>query len=317
MGSAGSIDEVMTTPQPRWRGRAGVLRFEHGTPPGVLRLEAEFIMGDPQALEVTLNYVAASSPVPVVHVSEPPAGEPRDSTEISRHTVSMHDARDLFGQLSLDEHGFEVVHHETRAHDLWDPEQVREVYFEEMERLVADATGAAKVLAFDHNVRSFAKARAHQDGASMPVKFAHNDYTLKSGPQRVRDLLPEAEAERRLKRRFAVINVWKPITGPVLDTPLAVCDARTLKQEDFVETDLVYSDRVGEVYSVAFSEAHRWYYVSEMRSDEALLLKCYDSVENGCARFTAHTAFKHPSSPPDAPTRESIEVRTLAFFDGN
>jgi hypothetical protein len=127
--------------------------------------------------------------------------------------------------------------------------------------------------------------------------------------------LSAAEAEQRLQKRFAVINVWKPITGPVLDSPLAVCDARTMRQQDFIETNLVYSDRVGEVYSVAFREAHRWYYVSEMRSDEALLLKCYDSVEDGIARFTAHSAFRDPSTPPDAPARESIEVRTLAFFD--
>ena len=272
-------------------------------------------MSDPQPLEVTLNYVSTSSPEPVVYVSKPPAGEPRDSTEVSRYTVSMRDARALFGTLSLDQQGFEVVHHETRARDLWNPEQVREVYFPEMERLVAGVTGAAKVLAFDHNVRSFAKAKARQDGASMPVKFAHNDYTLKSAPQRVRDLLPEAEAEQRLQRRFAVINVWKPISGPVLETPLAVCDAQSMKPDDFIETDLVYADRVGEVYSVAFSEAHRWYYVSEMRSDEVMLIKCYDSIDDGRARFTAHSAFRHPSTQPDAPARESIEVRTLAFFD--
>lgn len=272
-------------------------------------------MGGPQALEVTLNYISASSPEPVVHVSKPPAGKPRDSTEVSRHSISMHDARALFGKLSLDEQGFEVVRHETRAQNLWNSEQVREIYFAEMERLVADVTGAAKVLAFDHNVRSLRRAKAHQDGASMPVKFAHNDYTLKSGPQRVRDLLPEAEAEQRLQRRFAVINVWKPISGPVLEMPLAVCDAQSMTLDDFIETDLVYSDRVGEVYSVAFSEAHRWYYVSKMRSDEAMLIKCYDSLEDGRARFTAHSAFRHPLTPPDAPARESIEVRTLAFFE--
>ncbi|MFP8882374.1 MAG: CmcJ/NvfI family oxidoreductase, partial [Myxococcota bacterium] len=139
--------------------------------------------------------------------------------------------------------------------------------------------------------------------------------TLKSGPQRVRDLLPEAEAEQRLQRRFAVINVWKPISGPVLEMPLAVCDAQSMTLDDFIETDLVYSDRVGEVYSVAFSEAHRWYYVSKMRSDEAMLIKCYDSLEDGRARFTAHSAFRHPLTPSDAPARESIEVRTLAFFE--
>ena len=129
----------------------------------------------------------------------------------------------------------------------------------------------------------------------------------------MRDLFAADEAQRLLSSRFAVVNVWKPIRGRVEDAPLAVCDARTIRPHDLVETDLRYRDRVGEVYSLRFSPAHRWFYYSRMRADEAMLLKCYDS-EPGRARFTAHTAFDDPTSPPNPPPRESIEVRTLAFF---
>ena len=108
--------------------------------------------------------------------------------------------------------------------------------------------------------------------------------------------------------------MWKPIRGPVRTTPLAVCDAQSLSQNDFVLTDLRYRDRTGEIYSIAFNEKHKWFYYPEMREDEAMLLKCYDS-ETDCARFTAHTAFDDPDSPADGPARESIEVRTLAFFE--
>ena len=174
-------------------------------------------------------------------------------------------------------------------------------------------TGATRVLAFDHNVRSTPKAEQGEDGAQMPVRFAHNDYTEGSGPQRVRDLMPADEAEELLQHRFAVINVWKPIQGPVEEAPLAVCDARTLRPRDFVATDLKYRDRTGEVYSLTFSPEHRWFYYSSMEAQEALLLKCFDSSTDR-ARFTAHTAFDDPTSPPDARARESIEVRTLAFF---
>jgi hypothetical protein len=145
------------------------------------------------------------------------------------------------------------------------------------------------------------------------VRFVHNDYTERSGPQRVRDLLSEEEAEARLRSRFAVINVWKPIRGPVLQAPLAVCDARSLRPEDLVPTDLKYRDRTGEVYSITFSPDHRWFYFSQMRAEEAMLIKCFDS-DGGRARFSAHTAFDDPTSPAEAPARESIEVRTLAFF---
>jgi hypothetical protein len=168
------------------------------------------------------------------------------------------------------------------------------------------------VLVFDHNLRCRERAKQGERGIQEPVKVVHNDYTVRSGPQRVRDLLPD-ESDALLKNRFAVINVWRPIRGPVLDTPLAVCDAQTIARDDFVIHDLIYRDRQGEVYSVAYNPAHRWYFFPKMQPDEVMLIKCYDSDERR-ARFTAHCAFEDPNCPPGAPTRESIEVRTLAFF---
>ena len=285
-----------------------------------------------QPLKVTMNYLSSESQTPVVYLSEPPPGTKRDSTQIRRHEVTMHDARDVGRdparagsnrpapsadrerRLSLDLQGFELATHETKANDLWDPDQIRSIYYPEVEVLVAAATGAEKVLAFDHNVRSYAKAKRGEDAAAMPVKFAHNDYTLASEPKRVRQLLPAEEAEYRLQRRFSVINVWKPITGPVLEAPLGICDARSIERKDFIETNLVYADRIGEVYSVEYNPSQRWYYFSEMQSHEAMLIKCFDSLDDGRACFTAHSAFNDPNTPEDAPCRESIEVRTLVFY---
>jgi hypothetical protein len=168
------------------------------------------------------------------------------------------------------------------------------------------------VVAFDHNLRSAARAEQGEAGLQHPVRFVHNDYTEASGPRRVRDLMGE-EAGTLLRHRLAVINVWKPIRGPVLESPLAFLDARSIVPGDFLPTDLRYADRVGEIYSLTYNPEHRWYYYPLMRSDEALLLKCYDSDPRP-ARFTAHSAIDDPRSPPDAPPRESVEVRTLAFF---
>jgi hypothetical protein len=142
----------------------------------------------------------------------------------------------------------------------------------------------------------------------------HNDYTFESAVRRVHQLLGPGEAERRLQRRLAIINVWRPLFGPVLDTPLAVCDARSIQQEDLVPIDLLYPDRIGENYNFGYHPRHRWYYVPEMLADEALLLKCYDSATDGRPPFTAHSAFDHPDVPPNVRARESIEIRTLAFF---
>jgi len=236
---------------------------------------------------------------------------PDVAPETKRYPVEVTDVRDNIGALDLDKEGLKVVYLQTRAADLYDPEQVKSIYYKEIEKLVKKETGANSVLVFDYNIRN--RSLAEQLGISKPVTFVHNDYTNASGPQRVRDLIGGDKAEALISRRFAVINVWKPITGPVLTSPLGVCDASSMRQDDFIETDLLYPDRNGEIYSVAWRPEHRWLYVSEMKSDEVMLLKCYDSDLGGRARFTAHSAFDIPDAD-GVPQRESIEVRTLAFF---
>ncbi|WP_248291621.1 CmcJ/NvfI family oxidoreductase [Neoroseomonas marina] len=171
--------------------------------------------------------------------------------------------------------------------------------------------GATRVVAFDHNLRN--AARAATDAALRgPAKRIHNDYTPRSAAQRVRDILPD-EADWLLAHRFAIVNLWRPI-APVLESPLALADGRTVSASDLVTTRLIYPDRTGETYSVLFNPAHRWTYFPNLRPEEALLIKCHDSAVDGRATLSIHGAFDDPTSPPDAPPRESIEVRTLVFW---
>jgi hypothetical protein len=263
-------------------------------------------------VESMLNYLGPMAERPRYYLTTPPEGESWRNTRGDRQVLPIHDARLLDQPPSLDREGFDLVSHETGVADLYDHDAITSVYYPEMEDLVARATGAHRVLAFDHNVRCQPKAQEQESAAQAPVRFVHNDYTVESGPQRVRDLLPD-EAEALIARRFAVINVWKPIRGPVAEAPLAFCDAQSMVQQDFVETDLVYADRTGEIYSIRHRPEHRWYYYPEMAAEEALLLKCYDS-NSDVACFTAHSAIDDPTSADDAPARESIEVRTLAFY---
>lgn len=256
----------------------------------------------------TLNYLAPMAERPFYYTYTPPEGAPWRNTHGDRRRIEVRDARRV-ADSSLDVEGFELARLESALADPDDPDEVRRVYYPECVAATAAATGAKRVLAFDHNVR-----HAEQGELSLaPVHFVHNDYTLDSGPQRVRDLVGGDEAEALIARRFAVINVWRPLRGPVERTPLAFCDASSMRQEDFVPTDLRYPERDGEIYSITFRDEHRWFYYPDMRADEALLLKCYDSDPRR-ARFTAHSAFEDPEAPDDAAPRESIEVRTLAFF---
>ncbi|WP_424813200.1 CmcJ/NvfI family oxidoreductase [Roseococcus sp. YIM B11640] len=264
------------------------------------------------AVIAEMNYLAAIPGRPRSYAYEPPAGEPRTNVRPDPHRVTVRNARAANG-ISLDVTGFGLVEHETAVTDFSDEQQIREIYYPESEALIRKATGADRVFIFDHTLRRRVPGQEdYRDGPRQPATRVHVDHTDRSGPQRVRDLLPD-EAEELLKGRVQVINLWRPIRGPVLDSPLAFADARTVPFRDYVPSDLVYPNRVGETYNVRFNPAHKWFYVPQLRTDEALLIKCYDSKDDGRARFVPHTAFTDPTAPADAPPRESIELRTFVF----
>ena len=224
------------------------------------------------------------------------------------------DVRPAAGELSLDEQGFVLVREPTAVTDFWSKEQRRSVYEPEVADLIARTSGARRVVVFDMTLRSSDPARQEESYAREPVQVVHNDYTHDSGPWRLRDILGEEGAAEASKGRFCIIQVWRPIVGPLLRFPLALCDASTLSAESLIRADRVHPNRVGEIYQVKHDPKQRWYFASGMSPQEAIVFKVYDSEQDGRARYTAHTAFEHPDTPDDAPPRESIEVRALALF---
>ena len=265
-------------------------------------------------VDAVLNYLAPMADRPRNYTFDPPPGIPRSNSTHEAHTVPISDARAVASDISLDREGFAVLHHQSAVKDFWDEDEVRRVYYPEVQRVLAEVTGASKVYIFDHTLRR--RVRGVDDRAlgtpRQPATRVHVDHTAKSGPQRVRDFFGD-EAEELLRGRVQVINLWRPIRGPLRDAPLAVCDAGSVAPGDLVPSDLVYQNRVGETYGVTYNPAHRWFYVPEMQPDEALLLKCFDSATDGRARFAPHTAFDDPTAPADVLPRESIEIRTLVF----
>ena len=262
-------------------------------------------------IEADLNYLVETGEKPASYSRE--LGS-RRTGKYEERRVTIHNGRPIMEGLSLEREGFIFINHETKVRDFYDKDEVRSVYYPEIEKLIKEVSGATRVLVFDHTLRSADGATREAKEISGPVQNVHNDYTEWSGPQRVRDLLPAAEAEELLKHRFAVIQVWRPIRKPVQMEPLAIADARSIGTKELVPSARVYPTRVGEVYHMTFNPGHRWYYFPNMQRNEAIVFKCYDSERDGRARWTAHAAFSDPSSPPDAPARESIEMRTLAFF---
>jgi hypothetical protein len=265
------------------------------------------------SVEAALYYLVPTTERPRTYTDDPPPGEPRSTVASEEHVLPIHDLRPVASTVSLDREGFDFIRHDTAVKNFWDDDEIKAVYYPEVESALKQATGADRVFIFDHTTRRrIPGAQDSRTSIRQPVPRVHVDHTAKSGIQRVRDLIPD-EAEELLKGRVQVINLWRPIRGPVQDFPLAVCDAGSVSFEDLVPSDLIYPYRVGETYQVLYNPAHRWYYVPEMQASEALLLKCFDSKTDGRARFAPHSAFIDPAAPSDAAPRESIEVRTLVF----
>jgi len=266
------------------------------------------------AFEALINYLADTTETPESYggVSQSEADRKRKGN-YQEHRMPIYNGRLIVKQLSLDREGFILVNHETKMKNFYDEDEVRAVYYKETEELVKQTSGAKRVLVFDHTLRSADMATREAKQISGPVRNAHNDYTDWSGPQRVRDLLPD-EAEELLKHRFAVVQTWRAINKPVEREPLAIADARSIGTKEMIPSARIYPNRRGEVCHSRFNPEHRWYYFPNMKRNEAMVFKTFDSMKDGRARWTAHCAFDDPTSPADAPPRESIEMRTLAFF---
>ncbi len=266
-------------------------------------------------LRATLNYSVDNGIPPDYYFYEPEPSVKINPPGTDLREVDIHDGWASAEQFSADREGFEL--HPFGAHfDQFDDDaSVKSVFYRQIVEFVKAHTGAKRVEVFDHTVRKRLPAdlKAQTTVQRPAVLLVHSDYTVASGPQRVRDLLPD-EAEGLLQRRVAFYNVWKSLYRRVEELPLAVCDATTHAPEDMLRMELKYSERTGEIYVMRWSPQHRWVYFPLMEATHALLLKTYDSETDGRARFMGHTAFEDPNTAADAPRRESIEVRTMAFF---
>ncbi|KAM0276438.1 hypothetical protein ACHAQH_006743 [Verticillium albo-atrum] len=273
-----------------------------------------------------------------------------DKTSFSRleRTRSVADMRAAgLDAFSTETSGFGVYNSPAKEKEFTDDDAVRGAYYDEVEALLRKKLpGVSKVVIFDHTIR-----RRVEGAARQPVQQLHVDQTPWAAEQRVRRHVEDGEeAERLLKGRFQIINVWRPIGHAASDFPLAVVDWRTTKPDDLIKVDLMYPVRgegddgddrgkeilpdastidstegyaaKGETYAVAPSDAHKFYYVKDMTPEEAMFIKCFDSRSEGLpggkegrAAYTPHTAFIDPQTPEGVKGRQSIEVRCLVFYD--
>ena len=268
-----------------------------------------------RSVRATLNYSVDNGIAPDYYFYEPDPAVKLNPPGTDPHEMDIIDGWPKVEQFSSDREGFELHSFSARFDQFDDDASVKSVFYAQIVDFVKRHTGAVRVEVFDHTIRKRLPAdlKAQTTVQRPAVLLVHSDYTVASGPQRVRDIVPE-DADALLQHRVAFYNVWKPLYRRVEELPLAVCDATTHAPDDMLRMDLKYRERTGEIYVMRHSPRHRWYYFPQMQAAQALLLKTYDSETDGRARFMGHTAFEDPNTPPNAPKRESIEVRTMAFF---
>ncbi|KAL9079728.1 MAG: hypothetical protein Q9157_001401 [Trypethelium eluteriae] len=275
---------------------------------------ANGIVNEYTQIQSTLNYTKDLSPKRTeLYFYDSNEAEGIHESGDDAHEVTIHDGWHRGQDFSVDKEGFSLRNFHT-GFDKWeDEETVRAEFYPEVVNFLKSYS-----LVFDHTIRTKSndvKKLTQETNTSQraPVMLVHCDYTAESGPLRVRQLLGN-EAEDLLSRRVAFINVWKPIRNIVEERPLAMCDVTTSPRSDFFKLYLRYRERTGENYVMRFSPRHKWWYFPKITPDHAILLKTYESENDGRAQFAGHSAFLDPTTRPDAPTRESIEFRTIAFF---
>ena len=269
---------------------------------------------DEAFIDTELSYVVDDGAPSVRYIDWPEQAHNEHLPTYERKLTRINNGRTAGEEFSLPSHGFAFRDHETAVKDFYDEDEVLGVYYPETERLIREQSGAARVVVFDHTVRTANDSRHTDRWIRNTVHSVHNDYTERSAPKRVREVLGDAEAEKLLQRRFAIIQTWRSIAPRIESQPLAMCDGRTIPEIGFIRNERRYRDRTAETYHIAYNPAHRWFYFPHMTRNEALVFKVFDSDASAGVRFTAHTAFDDPNGAPDAAPRESIEMRALAFY---
>jgi hypothetical protein len=278
-----------------------------------MQLAAEKPLTD--TIRARMNYIVDTGTPPVNYIDWPEEEHKANPPQYRQHEMEIRNGRPLRDTFKFDTHGFVFVTHDTKVKDFTDEAERSQVYDPECAELIKKHSGASEVVVFDHTIRIGDEQTRTAVNARPPVKGVHNDYTEKSAPQRLRDILGDEEAARRMRKRWAIIQVWRPIRRTVVIDPLGICDARSIPLKGFIRVERRYRHRTAEVYHIAHNPAHVWFWFPRMERNEALVFKVFDSDESKQARFTAHSAFDDPDTPADAWPRESIETRTFAFWD--
>ncbi|MGA7418129.1 MAG: CmcJ/NvfI family oxidoreductase [Acidimicrobiales bacterium] len=239
----------------------------------------------------------------------------------SGQSVWIHDTRPERDTLDLDRNGFVLVDHRSAVSN-FDMIQVHPLvdqhYAHEMADLLTEVTGADLVVVMSAGKKRYGEGEVDKLSDlpnAKPARYPHADNTDRSVVELLGVITDAFDVDGY--QRWAAYNMWRAVTPPPQDIPLAVCDARTIAPGDEVTVTAVTTELSGDIRhdttGYRYSEDHRWCYFRDMTPDEVLVFKAHDSDSNYPSRV-AHTAFDDPSCRPGVATRASVETRAFAFF---
>jgi len=282
---------------------------------------AESTRGSLQAdtVEATINYVGPMTARPKFHAQD----HRRDNLTYDPQRVTIENARSLRSPPTLEREGLTLARHASAIRDFRDADEVRRLYPRELEKLIVELTGAvrASMLGGGGLVRYTERSPLYKTGVNtQPARFPHVDFTPNTAPGLVNNVFGSTAEKLKPGQRLIGYNVWRVLSPPPQDVPLAVCDARTVEREDLLPADGVYDDGDPskwwelEAYLVRHNPAHRWIFYRDMQPDEALVFRAYDN-DPAWRAGVPHSAFDDPSCPPGGAPRISIEARIFAVYD--
>jgi len=253
------------------------------------------------------------------YVVDPLTGERPRNFGLEDKSVVIENVRGKEDSVSLDTTGFQFYKDPITPITFDDDEEIRRVYFPESIALIKKYTGASRVEIFEHTVRRRIPGQSDVDGLRQPLSRVHVDQTAATAITLVHKFLPPADVPKLLERRFQIINLWRPIEYPAVDWPLTLCDYRSVDVEkDTFSVSRISADNTSEreFMAVQYGEGQKWKYLHGMTPEEFVLFKCAESIQDGSvAVFVPHTGFSDPTTPEGTPYRQSIELRTLVFYD--
>lgn len=270
-------------------------------------------------IQSSVEYLAQRSRRPIYNASSPGRNARHDIDQPMKIvSIDVNDARNRDGddeqrECGMHPSGFDLFKFQTAVENFLDSTQVESIYQAEIEKFLKSVSGCERVHIFDHTLRASDPELREAKQLREPAYLVHNDYTSRSGFVCLQENLG-AEAERLAKARFQIVNIWRPLVDPVQDYPLALCDARSLNPLDLIDTERRARNHTGEIQLAVHDPAHRWFYYSNMRPQEVLLFKTFDSKNAGRNPCSIHSAIRLPDVAADARPRESIETRAFVFY---